>query len=39
MTDSDNNNLEVIIEFAGAGAVLVGVIFVGLELRKNTAAK
>ena len=31
-------NLKVYAELAGAGAVLVGLIFVGMELRQNTAA-
>lgn len=32
------NNLKVYAELAGAGAVLLGLIFVGLELRQNTSA-
>jgi len=30
--------LRVLLEFAGSGAVLVGLVFVGLELRQNTEA-
>ena len=32
------SNIKTYAELAGAGAVLVGLIFVGLELRQNTAA-
>jgi hypothetical protein len=32
------SNVKFFVELAGAGAVLVGLIFVGLELRQNTAA-
>ena len=39
MTDgSGRNHLRVIFEIAGAVAVLLGLVFVGLELRQNTAA-
>ena len=38
MNSGDNRNLKFLVEFAGASAVLVGLIFVGLELRQNTAA-
>ena len=38
MTSGDNRKSKVFIELAGAGAVLMGLIFVGLELRQNTAA-
>ena len=33
-----NNKVKTLVELGGAGAVLVGLIFVGLELRQNTAA-
>ena len=38
MTDWGNGKLRNVIEMAGAGAVLLGLIFVGLELRQNTTA-
>ena len=38
MSDSSARNLRSVIEAAGAGAVLLGLIFVGLELKQNTAA-
>ena len=38
MSNSADNKLRVFVELAGAGAILVGLIFVGLELRQNTAA-
>ena len=38
MSNSGENKLKVFVELAAAGAVLVGLIFVGLELRQNTAA-
>ena len=38
MTDWRNGKLRSVIEGAGAGAVLLGLVFVGLELRQNTAA-
>ncbi len=38
MTDLDSGKLRSVIEMAGAAAVLLGLIFVGLELRQNTAA-
>ena len=38
MADRSAGNLKILIELAGGGAILVGLIFVGLELRQNTAA-
>ena len=38
MSDSSARNLKTVIEAAGAGAVLLGLIFVGLEVKQNTAA-
>jgi hypothetical protein len=38
MTSGTNNRTRNIVELAGAGAVLLGLVFVGLELRQNTAA-
>jgi len=38
MTKFSNGKLRNLIELSGAGAILVGLIFVGLELRQNTAA-
>lgn len=38
MSDSSPLNLRTVIEAAGAGAVLLGLIFVGLEVKQNTAA-
>ena len=38
MRDLSSGKLRVIFELAGATAVLLGLIFVGLELRQNTAA-
>ena len=38
MTDLDSGKLRSVIEMAGAAAVLLGLIFVGLELKQNTAA-
>ena len=38
MTKFSNGKLRYLIELSGAGAILVGLIFVGLELRQNTAA-
>ena len=38
MTKFSNGKLRNLIELLGAGAILVGLIFVGLELRQNTAA-
>jgi hypothetical protein len=38
MSERSGGNLRVIFELAGAVAVLVGLVFVGLELRQNTAA-
>ena len=38
MRDLSSGKLRVISELAGATAVLLGLIFVGLELRQNTAA-
>ena len=35
---SDSNKAKTFVELVGAGAVLFGLIFVGLELRQNTAA-
>ncbi len=37
MTDLDSGKLRSVIEMAGAAAVLLGLIFVGLELKQNTA--
>ena len=38
MANRDMGRLRGIIELIGAGAVLLGLIFVGIELRQNTAA-
>lgn len=38
MARISNGNLKSIVELIGAGAILVGLIFVGLELKQNTAA-
>ena len=38
MSNKGNLNLRTVVEAASAGAVLLGLIFVGLELRQNTAA-
>jgi len=38
MTEVSRGKLKSIIELSGAGAILVGLIFVGFELRQNTAA-
>jgi len=38
MTKFSNGKLRNLIELLGAGAILMGLIFVGLELRQNTAA-
>ncbi len=38
MSESRDRNLKSVFELAGAVAVLLGLIFVGLELRQNTAA-
>ena len=38
MRNWQDGRLKVVIELAGAGAVLLGLIFVGLELRQNTDA-
>ena len=38
MTGFSNGKLKSLLELSGAGAILVGLIFVGLELRQNTAA-
>jgi hypothetical protein len=38
MSDSTVRNLRTVVEAAGAGAVLLGLIFVGLEVKQNTAA-
>ncbi len=38
MADRSAGNLKTFIELGGGGAILVGLIFVGLELRQNTAA-
>ena len=38
MGESGDNKMKVFVELAAAAAVLVGLIFVGLELRQNTAA-
>ena len=38
MTVWDSGKIRSLIEMAGAAAVLLGLIFVGLELRQNTAA-
>lgn len=37
MTDLDGGKLRFVIEMAGAAAVLLGLIFVGIELKQNTA--
>ena len=38
MSESGDRNPKSVFELAGAVAVLLGLIFVGLELRQNTAA-
>ena len=38
MSDSSARKLKTVVEMAGAGAVLLGLIFVGLEVKQNTAA-
>ncbi len=38
MGDSKNRNLRSFFETLGIGAVLIGLIFVGIEIRQNTAA-
>jgi hypothetical protein len=38
MTQVSNGRLKGIVELTGAGAILLGLIFVGLELKQNTAA-
>ena len=38
MRDSRSRNLRTAVEAAGAGAVLLGLVFVGMELKQNTAA-
>ena len=38
MTDWGNGKLRNLVEMAGAGAIFLGLIFVGLELQQNTAA-
>ncbi len=38
MTDLDSGKLRSVIEMAGAAAILLGLVFVGLELKQNTAA-
>ena len=38
MTNSQKSNLKTLLEASGGIAVLLGLIFVGLELRQNTAA-
>ncbi len=38
MDDSKNRNLRSFFETLGIGAVLIGLIFVGIEIRQNTAA-
>ena len=38
MTDSENKNPKNYIEVLGIGAVILGLVFVGFELRQNTAA-
>jgi len=38
MTESSTGKLKSLIELIGAGAILAGLVFVGLELRQNTAA-
>jgi len=38
MSDSSARNVKTVIEAAAAVAVLLGLIFVGLELKQNTAA-
>ncbi len=38
MADLSAGKLTIFVELAGGGAILVGLIFVGLELRQNTAA-
>ena len=38
MSDSSARKLKTVVEAAGAGAVLLGLIFVGLEVKQNTAA-
>ena len=38
MSDRNRKNVKSIIELIGAVAVLIGLVFVGLELRQNTVA-
>jgi hypothetical protein len=38
MTDWGSPKLKALVELGGIGAVLLGLFFVGLELRQNTAA-
>ena len=38
MSDSSDRNRKTIVEAAGAVAVLLGLVFVGLEVKQNTAA-
>ena len=38
MSNKGNLNRRTVVEAASAGALLIGLIFVGLELRQNTAA-
>ena len=38
MTEFSSGSLKSIVELTSAGAILVGLIFVGLELKQNTAA-
>jgi hypothetical protein len=38
LSERNNKQVKAVIEFAGAIAVLIGLVFVGLELRQNTKA-
>ncbi len=38
MGDPKNRNLKSLFETLGIGAVLIGIVFVGIEIRQNTAA-
>ena len=38
MSERKNRQVKAVIELAGAIAVLIGLVFVGLELRQNTVA-
>ena len=38
MSDPKNRNLKRLFETLGIGAVLIGIVFVGIEIRQNTAA-